>query len=416
MRKLLAVGLVSFVTSAVALSGVSQPRRPPRGPRRPPAAAVVAEPPVSPRIAQELGTLRWGINHEQVIEYFRQMIRASYAPRMRNLGQVEQYRMVEQRDVEIRAVERTYVAFDGVPAHRRWDTSFIGEEYTHNNNESMLVYEDRRGNREFFFFINDRLWKRVQARNTAGQRASTSTTSPRSSRPSSERVGGDGRPAPPDGGVARRDHAPARRRRDDLLQRLLPRVRGVLRRWLELPTLRRNVPTAASDAAPPSRPSPRCRRPATPAATPTRTSWTASPGKIRRVQQRRRGRGGERDAAAADGRGPGSPGRCRPTAPRGRPPRRPRLLTGGASLRATVRIAGRPEPRSRSGRPPASQGAARRRRCPAARGSPGRRRRARPRPRRRRGAPTGGCLRPSRPEGASTESTSARNAPCPCGS
>ena len=170
MRKLLAVGLVSFVTSAVALSGVSQPRRPPRGPRRPPAAAVVAEPPVSPRIAQELGTLRWGINHEQVIEYFRQMIRASYAPRMRNLGQVEQYRMVEQRDVEIRAVERTYVAFDGVPAHRRWDTSFIGEEYTHNNNESMLVYEDRRGNREFFFFINDRLWKRVQARNTNGAR------------------------------------------------------------------------------------------------------------------------------------------------------------------------------------------------------------------------------------------------------
>ena len=170
MRKLLAVGLVSFVTSAVALSGVSQPRRPPRGPRRPPAAAVVAEPPVSPRIAQELGTLRWGINHEQVIEYFRQMIRASYAPRMRNLGQVEQYRMVEQRDAEIRAVERTYVAFDGVPTHRRWDTSFIGEEYTHNNNESMLVYQDSRGNREFFLFINDRLWKRVQARNTNGAR------------------------------------------------------------------------------------------------------------------------------------------------------------------------------------------------------------------------------------------------------
>lgn len=170
MRKLLAVGLVSFVTSAVALSGVSQPRRPARGPRRPPAAAVAAEPPISPRIAQELGTLRWGINHEQVLEYFRQMIRASYAPRMRNLGQVEQYRMVEQRDAEIRAVERTYVVFDGVPAHRRWDTSFVGEEYTHNNNESMLVYEDQRGNREFFFFINDRLWKRVQARNTAGAR------------------------------------------------------------------------------------------------------------------------------------------------------------------------------------------------------------------------------------------------------
>ena len=112
MRKLLAVGLVSFVTSAVALTGTSQPRRATGGPRRP-TVAVVAEPPVSPRIAQELGTLRWSINHEQVLEYFRQTIRASYAPRMRNLGQVEQYRLVEQRDAEIRAVERTYVVFDG---------------------------------------------------------------------------------------------------------------------------------------------------------------------------------------------------------------------------------------------------------------------------------------------------------------
>ena len=169
MRKLLAVGLVSFVTSAVALTGASQPRRATGGLRRP-VVVVVAEPPISPRIAQELGTLRWSINHEQVLEYFRQAIRASYAPRMRNLGQVEQYRLVEQRDAEIRAVERTYVEFDGTLPHRRWDTSFVGDEYTQNNNESMLVYEDNRGNREFFLFINDRLWKRVQARNTAGAR------------------------------------------------------------------------------------------------------------------------------------------------------------------------------------------------------------------------------------------------------
>jgi hypothetical protein len=44
----------------------------------------------------------------------------------------------------------------------------VGEEYTHNNNESMLVYEDAQGNREFFFFINDRLWKRGSAA-TRGQ-------------------------------------------------------------------------------------------------------------------------------------------------------------------------------------------------------------------------------------------------------
>ncbi len=165
MRKPVAVGLVSFMVSAVALTGLTQPRR---GPRRPPVAAQPAEPPVSARIAQELDPLRWGITHDQVLEYFRQRIRASYVPRLRNVGAVEQYRFTQQRDAEIHTVERTYVQFDGTNPHRLWDTSYIGEEFTHNNNESMLVYEDARGNREFFFFINDHLWKRVQARNTAG--------------------------------------------------------------------------------------------------------------------------------------------------------------------------------------------------------------------------------------------------------
>lgn len=166
MRKLVAVGLVAFTTTVFGIAGLTQPRRPAR-PRRP-TAARVAEVPPSPRIAQELGQVRWGMNHQQVVEYFAQQIRARYLPRMKNLGQIEQYRLTEQRENEIRAVQRSFMEFDGAPDHRRWDTSFIGEEYTHSNHEAMLLYEDARGNREFFFFINDRLWKRLQARNTAG--------------------------------------------------------------------------------------------------------------------------------------------------------------------------------------------------------------------------------------------------------
>ena len=165
MRKLALVGLVTFATTAFAITGLTQPRRPQGRPTR---SAPTA--PVSPRIAQELGQIRWGLNHNQVLEYFRQQIRASYAPRMKNLGQVEQFRMNDQRNADIRRLEASYMTFDGANENRRWDTSFIGEEYTHNNNESMLMHEDARGNREFFFFINDRLWKRVQARNTNGAR------------------------------------------------------------------------------------------------------------------------------------------------------------------------------------------------------------------------------------------------------
>ncbi len=171
MRKLLTVGLVSFAAAAFAAAGLSQPRRPaPRRPPTPQVAAAPAGPPSSPRIAQELGQIRWGATHDQVLDYYRGFLRAQFQPRLKNLGMLEQARVVEQRESAIRAVERTYVEFDGAQAHRGWDSSFVGEEYTHGNNESMLVYEDARGNREFFFFINDRLWKRVQARNTGGAR------------------------------------------------------------------------------------------------------------------------------------------------------------------------------------------------------------------------------------------------------
>jgi len=171
MRKLSLVALVTFTTTVFAVTGLTQPRRPTAA-RRAPArrGAPSNEPPVSDRIAAELAPLRWGMSHEEVLNHFRNQIRASYVPRMKNLGQVEQYRMIDERQREIRRIEQNYIPFDGAQEHRRWDSSFVGEEYTHNNNESMLLYEDARGNREFFFFINDRLWKRVQARNTNGAR------------------------------------------------------------------------------------------------------------------------------------------------------------------------------------------------------------------------------------------------------
>lgn len=161
MRKLVTVTFVLFAICIFALAGMAQRPRRRRG-RRPPAAAVTI--PTSPRIAQELGGLAWGSTHQQVIEYFRQQITARYQPLLRNKGQVEQDRLMQERDREIQQLRDSYVVFNGQTNQRRWDTSFIANEYTHNNGESMLVREEPNGNREFFFFFNDRLWKRYQAR------------------------------------------------------------------------------------------------------------------------------------------------------------------------------------------------------------------------------------------------------------
>jgi hypothetical protein len=161
MRRLIQVSFVLFTASVFAVSGEAQRRG-----RRPPAQpAQPTEPPTSPRIAEELGAIQWGWTREQVIEHQRRVATAQYLPLLKNKGQVEQDRLMQERDALIANLRRSYVQFNGSVPQRRWDTSFVGGEYTHNNNESMLVYENpRSGDREFYFFFNDRLWKRFQAR------------------------------------------------------------------------------------------------------------------------------------------------------------------------------------------------------------------------------------------------------------
>jgi hypothetical protein len=160
MRKFVLVLFVAFTASVFALSSVAQRRGRARG--RPAAPAAI---PNSPHIAEELGAIQWGWTHDQVINYYRDAITARYQPLLRNKGQVEQDRLMQDRDQEIRDLRQSYVQFNGQQNQRRWDTSFVGHEYTHNNGESMLVHDDQQhGNREFFFFFNDHLWKRYQAR------------------------------------------------------------------------------------------------------------------------------------------------------------------------------------------------------------------------------------------------------------
>jgi hypothetical protein len=160
MRKVLLVLFVAFTASVFAVSSIAQRRSRRRG-----GAAPAGGPPNSAQIATELGAVQWGMTHDQVIDYYRRAITARYTPLLRNKGQVEQDRLMQERDREIQNIRASYIQFNGAQNQRRWDTSFVGTEYTHGNNESMLVFEDEQtGNREFYFFFNDRLWKRFQAR------------------------------------------------------------------------------------------------------------------------------------------------------------------------------------------------------------------------------------------------------------
>jgi hypothetical protein len=168
MRRFIQVSFVLFTAGVFAVSAEAQRRGRGRGRGRgnAPVVAQQTDPPNSERIAQELGTIQWGWTHDQVVNYYRGVLTAQFLPLLKNKGQVEQDRLMQERDGIVGNLRRSYLLLNGAVPQRRWDTSFVGAEYTHNNNESMLVYENpRTGDREFFFFFNDRLWKRFQARN-----------------------------------------------------------------------------------------------------------------------------------------------------------------------------------------------------------------------------------------------------------
>ena len=58
------------------------------------------------------------------------------------------------------AIKKSHVQFDG--QRTQWDSGLIAYEFTHNNDESMLVAKDDNST-NFYFFINDSLWKWYKA-------------------------------------------------------------------------------------------------------------------------------------------------------------------------------------------------------------------------------------------------------------
>jgi hypothetical protein len=61
---------------------------------------------------------------------------------------------------EIRQIRDSYFEFDGTPS--AYDSGYLKGEFTQNNGESLLRVRTE-NTQDFFFFINDKLWKRYRA-------------------------------------------------------------------------------------------------------------------------------------------------------------------------------------------------------------------------------------------------------------
>ncbi|MBX3272554.1 MAG: hypothetical protein KF729_20005 [Sandaracinaceae bacterium] len=153
---------ITVLASALSLLAVGvDAQRGRRGRRGGTAATTQQAAPQSAAIAESLGQLRWGMTPEEVHAHFRRQIEERYRPRLAKApGAIEEDRIRNERDQEIRQLRESYVRFEGT--RTGWDLSFLRGEFTHGNRESMIAQRD--GNSQnFYFFIRGRLWKWFKA-------------------------------------------------------------------------------------------------------------------------------------------------------------------------------------------------------------------------------------------------------------
>lgn len=155
-RVVIGVVLSSLVVASWAVATDSEAQR--RNRRQQQRAQ---EAPQSAAIEEALGELSWGMTNREVYNHFVQKIRAKYQERITKAPDaMREDRLRHAMNNEIQEIRRSYVRFNGQTTG--WDVSFLRDEFTHGNSESMLMVRDS-NSQNFYFFINDRLWKWYKA-------------------------------------------------------------------------------------------------------------------------------------------------------------------------------------------------------------------------------------------------------------
>ena len=108
-----------------------------------------------------MGEIQWGWSPKQVYRHLKKGIEASYQePISKTTDAIEEDRLRHKMAEETRQIRDSYFEFDGTPS--AYDSGYLKGEFTQNNGESLLRVRTE-STQDFFFFINDRLWKRYRA-------------------------------------------------------------------------------------------------------------------------------------------------------------------------------------------------------------------------------------------------------------
>lgn len=151
----LSMVLLAIAVCAVGANGVEAQKKNKK------AAKKAAEAPASAEIAKSMADVHWGMSKSDVDKVFVEKIKAKYKPLIaKTKDAVEEDRLRQVAKQELARLREGYVEFDGKSTG--WDVSFLKGEFTHNNDESMLVVRDD-NSQNFYFFIGGKLWKWYKA-------------------------------------------------------------------------------------------------------------------------------------------------------------------------------------------------------------------------------------------------------------
>lgn len=118
----------------------------------------------SAAIQGDLNGVQWGWTREELMRYFRARIQDEYRDRIaRAPGAIEEDRVRAEMNEKIRTVRESYFEFNGNISG--YDSSFLREEFTHNNQEAMMKVQSENSD-DYYFFIQGRLWKLYRAFHT----------------------------------------------------------------------------------------------------------------------------------------------------------------------------------------------------------------------------------------------------------
>lgn len=125
------------------------------------AAKTQQEAPTSDAISAAMGDFEWGMSRDDVMAKFVDGIKEKYRPLIaKATGALEEDKYRAKAREELSRIKSSLVEFNGNKTG--WDVSFLSNEFTHHNGESMFVVND--GNSQnYYFFMNGKLWKWYKA-------------------------------------------------------------------------------------------------------------------------------------------------------------------------------------------------------------------------------------------------------------